>query len=106
MLLEIFFGLGWVVAALAIWVAWRFAQKASMLDEIITFLNDDINTNLLYFVKIAQTPALSDIPEFKQAHQNMIIMGRRLEEILHRMEDATGLRLRPPPPPSRPRVID
>jgi hypothetical protein len=52
-----------------------------------------------------RSSVLSNEPEVQTAHKNMMIMGKRLEEILLRMEEATGLRLRPSSLPERPKVV-
>lgn len=85
-------------------VAYRFYRKAVVYDEVFQYLADDIQTNLGQFRKMASSNIMGDEPEIKTAHQNMIIMGKRLQEILSRMEEATGLNLRPPPPLPRPKV--
>lgn len=93
------------ISAAACFVAYRFYRKAVVYDEVFQFLADDIFTNILQFHKMAQSNVMMEEPEVQTAHKNMKIMGQRLEEILRRMEQATGLRLRPPPSPPRPKVI-
>lgn len=97
--------LGWTVAGLAIWAAYRFYRKCVVYDEVFQFLSDDIATNIKQFAKMATSPILFNEPEVRAAHNNMLIMAKRLNEILSRMEDATGLKLRPPPRPPRPKVV-
>ena len=89
----------------AMFVAYRFYRKALIYDEIFQFLYDDIETNLMQFSRMHSSNVLSNEPEIETAHRNMIIMGKRLNEILLRFEEASGLRLRPPPPPPPPKVI-
>ncbi len=101
----IFLVMGWPLAALATWITYRFYRKAVVYDEVFQHLSDDIYTNMLQFAKMQKMNVMMDEPEIQQAHRNMVIMGRRLEEILHRMEEATGLRLSPPQPPPRPKVV-
>jgi len=96
--------LGWVFAIIAMFVAYRFYRRAVILDEVFQYLSDDIITNLIQFGKMSVTTVLSSDDEIQKAHQNMMTMGKRLDEILSRMEEATGLHLRPPPRPERPRV--
>ena len=86
-------------------VAYRFYRRAATLDTVVQFLSDDIVANLMQFVRMAHSPVTNGDPEVRDAHQKMLIMGKRLEEILLRMEEATGLRLRPPPVPPRPKVV-
>jgi hypothetical protein len=86
-------------------VAYRFYRRAVTFDTIFQFITDDIVANLQQFVRMAHSPITNGDPEVREAHQKMLIMGKRLEEILLRMEEATGLRLRPPPVPPRPKVV-
>ena len=97
--------LGWVLFALALIVAWRFYKKLVTYDNVFTFLSDDILTNLRHFAKMRQSGLTSNEPEIIEAHRLMGIMNVRMEEILRRMMEATGLDLTPPPPPPRPKVI-
>lgn len=97
--------LGWIATGLMTWIAYRFYKKAVVYDEVFQFLADDVYTNLNQFNKMSKMNVLMEEPEVQQAHKNMKIMSTRLEEILRRMEQATGLRLRPPPAPPRPKVI-
>jgi hypothetical protein len=103
--------LAWVLFAITLvlligvtYVAYKFYRKAVVYDTVFTFLYDDIEINLRQFSKISSSNVFSNEPEVQTAHQNMMIMGKRLNEILSRMEEATGLDLRPPPPPQRPSV--
>jgi hypothetical protein len=99
-----FFLLTLALLVAALFAAYRFYRKAAVYDEIIQYLYDDIVTNLRQFAKMHTSNLMADEPEIANAHRNMIIMGKRLEEIFARMEGATGLRLRPPPMPPRPKV--
>lgn len=86
-------------------VAYRFYRKCVVYDEVFQYLADDIVINLQHFQKLLTTPTLTNEPEIREAYRLMHTMGKRLNEILQRMEEATGLRLRPPPPPPRPKVV-
>lgn len=86
-------------------VAYRFYRKAVTYDEVFQFLVTDIEVNLEQFKKMKRSDLTSNEPEIEKAHRNMVVMSQRLDEILRRMEDATGLKLRPPPPPPRPKVV-
>ena len=101
--LWIFCILGWVVVGVLVFTCYRFYRKAVIYDEIFQFLYDDIYTNLKQFNKMAHSNVLMADTEIQSAHRNMMTMGDRLEEILRRMEQATGLRLRPPDPGPRPK---
>lgn len=103
--LFIFACVGWLLAAAMVYVAYRFYRKCVVYDNVFQYLADDITANLFHFQRLLTTPVLMDEPEIKEAHRLMHIMGKRLNEILQRMEEATGLRLRPPPPPPRPKVV-
>lgn len=103
--ITIFFSVGWIVSALLFFVSWRFYRKAAVYDEILQYIADDVNTNLKQFAKMSVSPVLSSDTEIQEAHRNMMTMGKRFGEILLRMEEASGLRLRPPPPPPRPKVL-
>jgi hypothetical protein len=88
------------------WTTYRFYKKAVIYDEIFQYISDDLNTNLRQFTKISTSAILSTEPEVQEAHRAMMTMGKRLNEISLRMEEATGLKLRPPPPPRRPQYTD
>ena len=105
MLPWILFVVAILIAAGAIFAAYRFYRKAAIYDEILTYIYDDVETNLMQFGKMAKSNVMMADAEVQQAHRNMLVMGKRLEEILRRMEGATGLRLRPPPPSPRPKVV-
>lgn len=97
--------LGWLITAGMTFVAWRFYRKAAIYDEVLTYIADDVQTNLRQFVKISKSNVMMADTEVQTAHRNMVVMGKRLEEILYRMETATGIRLRPPDPKPRPKVV-
>ena len=97
---------GWVLAAIMLFVAWRFFRKAMIYDEIFQYIAGDIEINLKQFVRMSVSPMLQGDSEVQTAHRNMIVMGKRLEEIRLRMEAASGLNLRPPPIPPRPSYTD
>lgn len=105
MLSWILFVSSFLLLILSLIVCYRFYRKAVVYDEVFQFLSDDIYTNMLQFSKMQKMNVMMDEPEVQQAHRNIIIMGKRLEEILHRMESASGLRLRPPTPLPRPKMI-
>jgi hypothetical protein len=87
------------------YAAYRLYRKCVVYDEVFQYLAGDIVINLQHFQKLLTTPVLKDLDEIKEANRLMTIMGKRLNEILARMEEATGLRLRPAPPPPRPKVV-
>ena len=105
MLVEILLIIVTLLLAGVSYVAYRFYRKCVVYDEVFQYLAGDIIVNLQHFQKLLTTPMLMDEPEIKEAHRLMFVMGKRLDEILRRMEDATGLKLRPPPPPPRPKVV-
>ena len=85
--------------------AWRFYRKAVVYDEIFQFISADIQVNLEQFFKMKNSNVTGNEPEIENAHRKMMLMGNRLNEILTRMEEASGLTLRPPPVPPRPKVV-
>lgn len=105
MFLWILFIVTFLLFLVSLYVAYRFYKKAVILDEVFQYLADDININLKQFVKMATSPVLANDQEVMTAHNNMIIMARRLDEILRRMEEASGLKLRPAPRPNPPKVV-
>ena len=105
MVLVILCVVGWVLAALSVWAAYRFYRRAVIYDEVFQYISSDIETNLAQFRQMSASNIMSNEPTIQDAHKKMMIMGKRLNEILSRMEEATGLDLRPPPPPPRPKVI-
>lgn len=104
-ILSILLALALLLVAGLLLVTYRFYRKAVIYDEIFQYLYDDIETNIFQFAKMARMNVMMADSEVQLAHRNMMTMGKRLEEILHRMEEATGLRLRPPPPKPRPKVV-
>ena len=88
-----------------LWALWRLYRKAVAYDTIFQYLADDIDTNLKQFGKMAGSSMMHADHEVQEAHRNMMTMAKRLAEIIFRMEAATGLRLRPPPMPQRPKVF-
>jgi hypothetical protein len=102
--MEVFFlCLGWLLAGFALFAAWRFYRRAVIFDEVFRYLYDDIEINLHQFSQMATSNMLSDEPTVQDAHRKMMVMGKRLNEILTRMEDARGVKMRPTVPPFQPR---
>lgn len=93
------------VNVILVGIVFRLIQKLLGYDEIFQYMVDDIETNLKQFARMEATPVLSNEPEVQKAHHNMVIMRKRLDEILRQMESMSGLKLRTPPPPPRPKVI-
>jgi hypothetical protein len=89
----------------AVFVAYRFYRRAVIYDEVFQFIYGDIELNLRQFQKMKTSAVTSNEPEIETAHRNMMVMGKRLNEILSRMEEASGLNLRPPVAPPRPKVV-
>lgn len=105
MIIILFLIIGWVFFFVMTWVAYRFYRRAVIYDEVFQHIAGDIETNLAQFRQMATSNVMSNEPTIQDAHHKMMIMGKRLNEIINRMEEATGLQLRPPPPPPRPKVI-
>lgn len=105
MLPWILFLLSLIGLAGSCFVTYRFYRKAAIYDEILQYIYDDVETNILQFGKMSKSNVMMADPEIQSAHRNMMVMGQRLEEILRRMEGATGLRLRPPVPKPRPKFV-
>lgn len=101
--------LPWILFVLAVaaltgmtFVAWRFYRKAVIYDRIFTYINDDIIANLRHFERMSKMVVFSNEPTVQEAHELMMHMGVRLNEISKQMEEATGLDLRPKPAGPRP----
>lgn len=94
------------IATGAVFVAYRFYRKAVIYDTIFLHINDDIIASLRQFAKMSTSPILGNDGEIQEAHRLIMIMGKRFNEISLRMEEASGLKLRPPPPPPRPKYND
>ena len=92
-----------VIIVFMSFACWRLYRKLVIYDEVFQYLSNDIEVNLKQFAKISHSAMLSNDSEIQAAHLNMLTMGKRMNEILTRMEEATGLDLRPPPEPPRPR---
>lgn len=84
------------------YTAWRLYRKAVIYDHILTYINDDIIANLRHFERMSKMNIFSNEPTVQEAHQLMMHMGTRLNEISKQMEEATGLDLRPKPVGPRP----
>lgn len=69
----------------------RATRRLLQFDEIFSYLVDDIQVNLEYFEKLANTTLVSNAPEVVQVHKNMQIMGQRLGEFVRRMGEVTLL---------------
>ena len=95
-----------ILFGLALFAAYRFYRRAVIYDEVFLFLYEDLEVNIKQFGKMSKSNVMMADPEIQTAHRNMMIMGQRLEEILSRMENSTGLRLRPVVPPPRPKYTD
>ena len=106
MLPWILFGLALVALAVMTYAAWRMYRKAVIYDTILTYINDDVITNLRHFEKMAHSAILGNDQTIQDAHRLMMVMGRRLNEISIQMEEASGLSLRPKPIGPRPIVKD
>jgi hypothetical protein len=104
MLAWILFALAALIAVAACFVAYRFYKKAVVYDTIFLHINDDVIAALRQFAKMSTSPILGNDAEIQEAHRLIMIMGKRFNEISLRMEDASGLKLRPPPPLPRPKV--
>jgi len=97
--------LGWICTAMMTAVSYRFYKKAVIYDTIFLYINDDLIANLRHFEKMAKSPIMGNDAEIQEGHRLMMNMGLRFNEISQQMEEATGLTLRPPPNPPRPRVV-
>ena len=105
MILEILLGVSVLTNIIMLVMIFRFGRKLLQYDEVIQFITDDIETNLRQFARMESSSVMNGEPEIQQAHKNMMVMSRRLDEILNRMEETSGLKLRPPPALPRPKVV-
>jgi hypothetical protein len=103
---------GWIIAGIELliimgmsYTLWRVMQRAFLLDEVVQYIANDVEINLMHFGKMLNSNVLSNDPEVVAAHKNMVIMAQRLNEIFTRMEESTGLHLRPDTRPPRPKVV-
>jgi hypothetical protein len=83
----------------------RASQRLLAFDELFQLLADDVETNLKHFNRMNHMTIMSGEPEVVESHKNMMIMGKRLNEFIKRMEELTGLNMRKPPPGPPPDVI-
>lgn len=104
MILEIILGIETALLLLLSYITFRSVRVAVNYDELFQQLADDIETNLKHFSVMSGSSLLSNEPEVQQAHSNMMVMARRLNEFILRMQELTGLDLRPPKKPNRPVV--
>jgi hypothetical protein len=84
---------------------YRTVTRLIAYDDLFQLLADDVQTNLRQFEKMQSGVMMSNEPEVMEAHKNMMIMAKRLNEFINRMEELTGLKLRPPPRPPRPTFL-
>lgn len=75
---------------ISIAVAIRFIRRALVLDELFDYLQDDLQTNVKYLVKLVATDLYANTPEVIEVHNNMGIMLRRLQEFSLRSKEITN----------------
>lgn len=68
----------------------RISRCLFQFDKLFQLFVDDIDTNLRFFEKLMKTPLFSDSEEVRNAHKNMNIIHRRLEEFKLRMISASN----------------
>jgi len=83
-----------VANGVMIYICWKFARRLFQFDDLFVMLTDDIDVNARYLEKLTNTPLLENSPEIVTAHNNMKIVGQRLDEFIVRMEEITGRELR------------
>lgn len=100
-----------VIAVLLVLVAvlgfllYKCAKRLLEFDDLFELFVHDLETNVKYFSKLADTPVFSNSPEIMDMHKNVTIMRDRMIEYVMRMEELAKRRLRKPekkrpgPPP-------
>lgn len=65
----------------------RSTRMLLTFDELFEMLDDDISTNVKYLDKLISMPLFMDSQEIRTAHGNMMIIRKRLDEFLLRIEE-------------------
>lgn len=75
-------------------VIYRASRSLLSFDEVFEYLVSDIDVNIRYLEKLSNTPTFSNSEEVMLANKNMKVIAQRLDEIVLRMEESSGRRLR------------
>jgi len=94
LLLLVLFVLSLAGNGVLVYVLIRFARRLLQFDDLFGLLVNDMDVNAQYLEKLSNTPLLENSPEIVKAHNNMKIMGQRLEEFMIRVEETTGHKMR------------
>jgi len=78
-----------LTTSVASYLCVRFMRKTLQLDEIIDYMQDDLNTNLKYLEDLLQRPVFMNTPEIVEFCRNMEIMRLRLTEIIAQAQEHT-----------------
>jgi hypothetical protein len=79
--------------AVTLFLLIRAVRRMLEFDVLFQLMVDDLDTNIRYFAKLADTPMVSDTDEVQQAAKNMRIMGLRLNEFLIRSGEISNRRV-------------
>lgn len=71
------------------WFIVRSLRRLLEFDDLFETFSDDIQVNVRFFQRLSSTPLLSNAPEVMEAHRKMGIMGKRLEEFVIRINEAS-----------------
>lgn len=73
-------------------VAVRFSKRLLQFDEMFSYLNDDVNSNLKHLEETLAKPLFLDTPEVVEMNRKFSIMKKRMEEYALRISENRGLK--------------
>lgn len=69
----------------------RSVRRLFLFDELVQYLMDDVDTNLLFYGDMLKKDLFSNEPSVVEAHKKMNIIALRLEEFMIRLRETSGL---------------
>ena len=77
-----------------IYLITRASKRLLQFDELVGYLVDDIEANIIYFDKLTSTPIMEHVQEVGDANRNMHTMSLRFNEFIERFCELTGKNVR------------
>lgn len=73
---------------------YKAIKRLLEFDDLYELLAHDIETNVVYFTKLVDTPLLANAPEILEAQRNMRTIRDRMNEYISRMEEISQRKLK------------